>query len=501
MMLWKRALAFGMCCSMIMISSFLPTASGSPYAIYGAGSVEKVQPGTDFSGTPYIVMDSHGNAIALWVQIYPNFDLSVPRLDLYANRYVASSGWGTAKLLCSDEYIRYGIAMNPQGDAVVAWAVSNQASKCSVYTSIYNDLSGWGDPQNIYNGTGSPMDPQVAIGSSEEYAVAWACQNYSVPMGPYTDIFVFHQAPGSSGKVYFTANEFNITFVSSMAVDARGNVTATWMEGQEFMVTASRYVIGTGWEETRTMDETPFTTGLADVMGPQISMNSKGDALLAWSREINGDNGLFACIYSTGSGWRDVVQLQDQYEELGEYQATIGDDGTAVVAWIEFNRPYSSVHVVKFDASTGWGTPLELRNDTTIKEYPAVLIEPNGDVITLWTRPSGSGQLLYQYCVQEGADVPSSVFTYLPFLAMGLRDYAVSQDGSILYVWAGMNGEQAGEITTLNIYSAHLPGSLEIGGQSAEKESGSRTIIAVSSAMAAALTASLIFGMRKRSQA
>jgi len=67
---------------------------------------------------PKVAMDSSGNAIAVWEQ-----NTSSPG-DIFANRYIPGTGWGTAVLLETDdttEAHRPSIAMNNNGDAIVAW--------------------------------------------------------------------------------------------------------------------------------------------------------------------------------------------------------------------------------------------------------------------------------------------------------------------------------------------------------------------------------------------
>jgi hypothetical protein len=83
---------------------------------------------TAAGGRPRMVMDSQGNAIAVWyvpISIYNN---DVLRMDVMACRYIAGRGWGTPQLISPawdgisevDGYPE--IALNKDGMAVVVWS-------------------------------------------------------------------------------------------------------------------------------------------------------------------------------------------------------------------------------------------------------------------------------------------------------------------------------------------------------------------------------------------
>ncbi len=494
---WKRALVLGLCCSMMLVTSLLPAVSGASSAAYEAGKVEKVQTGTTWSGSPYVVMDSQGNAIALWIQINIDpKDLEVLGLELCTNRYEASSGWGTTTVLYQGRSVQYGIAMNPQGDAVAAWFGQGLDDDRSLYMSSYVNGRGWDGPQIIYVGAVHPMDIQVAVGSDGCYAIAWSGLNNSDPTGPLSDMFVYRSVLGSAGEVVSLPNEYS-AYLPSMSLGPTGNLTIAWVGGGDVMVCASRYVMGSGWEEMKKMEGTPFIYGLVSTQGPEVVQNSVGDALVVWSRDLNGDSGLFACTYSTTGGWGKAIQLQGG-QEISEYQSVLADDGIGAVAWVQSGPSYCSVSEVTLNPSTGWNVPLEVRNGTSGKEYLDALMEHDGNLAVLWTEASALDQRLYQCHIDLASQNRSMMSTHLPHLAEGLRDSAACPDGSIMYVWAGTTGERLGVVNITNIYSSRLSSSLQIGEQMALEQEGDRTIIAVSSVMATVLALGVIYAIRNQ---
>ena len=84
----------------------------------GWGKAELIgMDGGGLSAKPHIAVDASGNAIAVWLQD------DGTREDIWANRYVAGTGWGAAELIEVDA----GLVLDPQiavdasGNAIAVW--------------------------------------------------------------------------------------------------------------------------------------------------------------------------------------------------------------------------------------------------------------------------------------------------------------------------------------------------------------------------------------------
>lgn len=92
---------------------------------------------TDSTGdaySPQVVMDATGNALAVW------FQYDGARYNVWANRYTAGVGWGTAGLIETDDAgSAYGpqIAMNANGDAVAVWYQSD-GTRFDIWANRFN---------------------------------------------------------------------------------------------------------------------------------------------------------------------------------------------------------------------------------------------------------------------------------------------------------------------------------------------------------------------------
>ena len=90
--------------------------------------------------SPQVAIDASGNAIAVWQQS------DGTRFNIWANRYTAGAGWGTATVI---ETVNTGDAESPQiavdanGNAIAVWRQSDGPDS-SILSNRYTAGAGWG---------------------------------------------------------------------------------------------------------------------------------------------------------------------------------------------------------------------------------------------------------------------------------------------------------------------------------------------------------------------
>src|SRR6185436_11398682 len=129
-----------------------------------AGAV-LIEAGPGDAGYPQIAIDGSGNAIvAFWQH-------AGGRIDIVANRYVNGAGWGTAAAIEADDSGDTSapqIAMDAAGNAMVVWAwasASGPPFSYNVWANRYTAGSGWGSagPIDSVNATTANPAPHVAL--------------------------------------------------------------------------------------------------------------------------------------------------------------------------------------------------------------------------------------------------------------------------------------------------------------------------------------------------
>ena len=137
--------------------------------LYGDwGSAAIIDAGSTGANNPQVSIDSAGNAIAVWYQ----YDGTYYRI--YANRYVAGTGWGAAAAIETNP----NNANNPQvsfdsaGNAIAVWQ-QNDGTYYRIYANRYVAGTGWGVAAIIDAGPTGAYYPQVSFDSAGNAIAVW----------------------------------------------------------------------------------------------------------------------------------------------------------------------------------------------------------------------------------------------------------------------------------------------------------------------------------------
>ncbi len=155
-------------------------SDGTRYSIwanrYVAGTVwgeaELIE--TDDNGNaeyPQVAVDTSGNAVAVWYQ-----SDGVTHDSIWANRYVAGTGWGTAELIKTDnagDARSAHVAVDPIGNAVAVWCQSYDFMRYNIWANRYVAGTGWGTAELIETDNGDVNNPQVAVDTNGNAVVVW----------------------------------------------------------------------------------------------------------------------------------------------------------------------------------------------------------------------------------------------------------------------------------------------------------------------------------------
>jgi hypothetical protein len=120
---------------------------------------------------PQVAGDAAGNAVAVWRQH------DGTRNNIRANRYEAGTGWGSAVLIETDDS---GLAAYPQvvvdgaGNAVAVWSQWD-GTRYKVWANRYEAGTGWGSAVLIEtDNSGNAGYPQVAVDAAGNAVAVWS---------------------------------------------------------------------------------------------------------------------------------------------------------------------------------------------------------------------------------------------------------------------------------------------------------------------------------------
>jgi len=233
----------------------------------GWGTAELIE--TDNAGDhqplysiPQVAIDPDGNAIAVWQQ----YDGT--RYNIWANRYIPASGWGTAELIETDNAGDAEIpqvAMGPDGNAIVVWVQSD-----GIWSNRYTPASGWAAAGFF---AGIAVLPQVAIDSNGNAIVVWV-QSDGIWSNRYTPASGWGTARRIEGNA---ENVWN----PQVAINPDGDAIVVWQQsdGTRDNLWANRYTPASGWGRAECIEG-----NAENVWNPQVAIDPDGNAIAVWEQ-------------------------------------------------------------------------------------------------------------------------------------------------------------------------------------------------------------------------
>lgn len=355
------------------------------------------------ANSPQIAADANGNFIALWKQAWRQVDYtggSTVRYGIYANRYVARIGWGTATAVYVDatkDYISADapqIAIQPNGNAMSVWTLYSWADNhTSSLASRYVVGTGWGAATTMESGDNSANSPRVALDSLGNAIVMWVEPYGSSVPGIYASRY---DVDVGAGWVYpvridsSTGNEGWQTGNHRIAFDPDGNAIAVWSPTGKSGIIANRYVAGTGWGTAEAIADASICDGSSQ--GVQIAFDKDGNALAVWNDSGNYcSQQLFANRYVVGTGW-GTTDLVSPYGNNYSEQVAVNQTGNAIAVWANYSCNSSNIYASLYVAGTGWSvvSPCDAAApsivNTTLNNAgsPQIVIDGNGNVTVVW---------------------------------------------------------------------------------------------------------------------
>jgi len=352
----------------------------------GWGTAQPIE--TDDSGgmLPQVGVDGNGNAIAVWQASENN------QWTVWANRYVVGTGWGIAQLIGmnGNNVGSTQVSVDRSGNAVAVWSQSDGAQS-NIWSNRYVVGTGWGTAELVETDDSyTAAEPQVVVNGNGNAIAVWRQDD-----GTWSSIWSNRYVAGTGwGTAQLVETEDNgHTYSPQVGVDGNGNAIVVWLEvvwvqgmGEVGPVNiwANRYVAETGWGTAQLieMDDNSHASF------PQVSVNRNGNAIAVWQdMQSVGPLNIWANHYVVGTGW-GIPQLIETDNSGDAYLPQVGVDGSgnAVAVWWQDWNIWANRYV----ASTGWGTAQLIETDSGDAAEPQVGVNGSGDAVAVWIQDDGT---------------------------------------------------------------------------------------------------------------
>ncbi|MCI1192805.1 hypothetical protein MOJ79_13240 [Calidifontimicrobium sp. SYSU G02091] len=404
-----------------------------------------IETGPGHAGVPEIAMDASGNAVAVWEQNDGTF------LSIYANRYTAGSGWGSAQLIESmtgDTY-QPRIAMDSGGNAIAVW--SSQYDR--IHANRYVAGGGWGTAQRLDGAIGG--NPDIGMEPSGSAIAVWQGSDIN-GAGIYARLYSTGSG-WSAPQLIGIGNGADSVNNARIAVDGSGNAIAVWSQsnGTSYNLTANRYTQGSGWGTAQ-----PIEALSREADAANIAMNANGDTVVVWRDRINNGNDVvdapvYAIRYTPGSGWGTAQRLDSGTNYgyvLDVPQVAIDASGNAIAVWHDYDGAGQRIYARRYVAGSGWGALEQLQSPTGNDAWrPDVAMDANGNAIVVWLQSH-----MTTFGIFFNRYAPGSGWGGATLLANATIDVyqprvALNGSGTAIAVW------QEGDGTTYNIKAVRCP--------------------------------------------
>lgn len=230
-----------------------------------------------------IAVDTNGNAIALWAQVYPDGSGGFLRA-VQSNRYTPGGEWGGATTIQNGFESTYGseVVFDPAGDATAVWIASQWDGMNLTYetwSAHFTPGAGWYETQTVDVGSQRKLGLSLADDSLLGVVAVWHVQlgsNVNDPWGVFSSHIGFG---GWSGPTRIDGTSLG-AYSAGVAADNAGNAVAVWSQrdGATISIASNRYVSGIGWGIAELIE-----SGSNPASEPDITVDQGGAFSAVWS--------------------------------------------------------------------------------------------------------------------------------------------------------------------------------------------------------------------------
>ncbi|MCJ0765651.1 Ig-like domain-containing protein [Variovorax terrae] len=330
---------------------------------------------------PVQATDASGNVTAVWQQ-----DTNGTNNVVKASRYSGGS-WSAPALLST---AALGAAVNPvvavdaAGNVTAVWRQFKSASNYGINASRYSNGS-WSAPVRVDNVPGNAVSPALVVDAAGNLTAAWQQSNGTrvvINASRYSNgawsVPVQVDAPSATGDA----------MAAVLAVDAAGNVTASWNQynGSNYVINTSRYSNG-GWSAP-----VQLNSATGDAFYPALAVDGAGTVTAAWWQHIGTRDVINASRYS-GGNWSAPVQV-DAPNATGNARTpalAVDAAGNVTAAWHQVSGAYYVINASRY-RNGSWSPPTQVSGASATGDAinAALAVDVAGNLSLAWTQYDGT---------------------------------------------------------------------------------------------------------------
>lgn len=346
-----------------------------------------VSEASEHTGNPHVVLDSEGNATAVWDR-WNGVDTVVE--SAYRP---AGESWGTPESLSEPELegeVVPGahdaqspkIAVDRNNNVTVLW--ERYTGTKLVLQSVDRPAGGsWTAPVEVGEvNLGAAPEPWIAVDWEGRATAVW--KDSGVIEAAFRPFGGSWEAP-----VPLSPEK---SFTPQAAMDARGDTTVVWMhfDGSHSVVESAYRPESASWEAATLVSQAGEDGG-----NPHVALDASGDSLVAWRGEGEGEEFVRAAYRPVGGSWSAPADVSAEGEAVQAVRDAVDPNGNAIVSWAGSGEGSNDVVRAAYKPADGsWEAPVKLSADGGDSFPSDVVFDVEGNAALVWQRQGGSGNVV-----------------------------------------------------------------------------------------------------------
>ena len=325
---------------------------------------------------------ANGSSVVVWTDTFSATDH-----DIRAQRFNSAGKKTGSEIVVSSSSLDEGspsVAMDNRGNFEVAWVQTEPGGDTNVVAQRFNSAGvKVGAVVQVGAGTFKEHNPSVAMDAHGDFVVAYTRDtNYSNDNTP--DVFAkLYNASNQLLNVVNVAVTASADDHASVAMTPDGRFDVAWehtFSTNDHDIYMNRYsasggLLGTSYIETSTAFESR----------PSVSMDDSGNAVVAWQRQIFGNNDVIARrVSASGVLGTETTIAATSFSEESPKVALKPTGGSYVVVYNGFDQTSEHVRVAEVSASDRVTT-----YDAGVRSDASVSINGAGQYVVTYTSNDG----------------------------------------------------------------------------------------------------------------
>lgn len=288
-----------------------------------------------FNGRPRVVVDSKGNATAVW--LWSLGESSV----VQSATHPAGGSWSAPVDVSTvgQAAFFFDVALDPQGGATAVW---EEESKGTIQSATRPAGGSWSAPVDISAAGAFAHSPRVAVDSQGNATAVWERYN---PKG--TLIQSAARPPGGSWSAPVSLfKPRRHAQQPQVAVGPQGDVTAIWerSNGSDLIVQSATRSAGGSWSAPVDISGGDNSAGGDNL---RLVVDSRGSATAVWrAYDSNKQNYVIqAATRRPGGVWSPPTDISNRTESVNGPQIAVDPQGNVTVVWVGSGGTHSATSV------------------------------------------------------------------------------------------------------------------------------------------------------------